>query len=227
MNAMRELEEQLLPDHRAEEKAPYVGFLNILLFCGTIFVFGFVSQYMSAIPVVQAPQVVADQSIPLALPDELAVLKEELESEFAPITDLRNFEVFAKGNYLEIHFSTGDIFETGGADLGGLPQDMLGELARFVLPKVGGYMLEFEGHTDDLPMSSRVWKFPSNWELSTARAASVLKVFVANGLRESSMRVSSRGKFEPKFPNRDVAGVPIKANRIKNRRLVLRIGDPR
>ena len=49
MNAMRELEEQLLPDHRAEEKAPYVGFLNILLFCGTIFVFGFVCNVLECV----------------------------------------------------------------------------------------------------------------------------------------------------------------------------------
>ena len=227
MNAVTELEQHLLPDTKAHEKAPYIGFLNILLFCGTVFIFGFVSQHIDSLPIVQAPEAFMAQAKPLTMPDELAVLKEELESEFAPITDLRNFEVIANDQFLEIHFSTGDIFETGGADLGGLPQDMLGELARFVLPKVGGYMIEFEGHTDDLPMSSRVWKFPSNWELSTARAASILNVFVANGLRESSMRVSSRGKFEPKVPNRDEAGKPIQSNRLKNRRVVIRIGDSR
>ena len=80
MTAMTGLEEKILPPtEKVEERAPYVSFLNILLFSGTVFIMGFVSQHMESLPIERAPEIVIEQSQPLALPDELAVLKEELE----------------------------------------------------------------------------------------------------------------------------------------------------
>lgn len=60
--------------------------------------------------------------------------------------------------------------------------------------------VEIEGHTDNRPISTR--RFPSNWELSTARAVSVLRYFIEN-LKIDAKRLSAagRGEYEPVVAN--------------------------
>ena len=75
-----------------------------------------------------------------------------------------------------------------------------------------GYNVRIEGHTDNLPIMNQ--RFPSNWELSTARAVNVLRYFVEQ-LQIPARRLSAVGfgEFQPKYPN-DTA-----ANQAKNRRV--------
>jgi chemotaxis protein MotB len=87
-----------------------------------------------------------------------------------------------------------------------------------MLKKVGdiiartGFEVRIEGHTDDLPI--RTVHFPSNWELSTARAVNVLRYFIET-VGISSERLSAVGfsEFQPMVPN-DSAG-----HRARNRRV--------
>ena len=87
-----------------------------------------------------------------------------------------------------------------------------------VLNKIGaiisqtGYDVCIEGHTDNLPIATA--RFPSNWELSTARAVNVLRYFVER-LKIPSHRLSAAGfgEFQPKVPN------DTEANRAANRRV--------
>jgi len=72
--------------------------------------------------------------------------------------------------------------------------------------------IQIEGHTDDLPIHTA--QFPSNWDLSTARAMSVLRYFLHKGLI-SPQRLSAAGygEYHPLVPNSSPA------NRAKNRRV--------
>ena len=72
--------------------------------------------------------------------------------------------------------------------------------------------IQIEGHTDDLPIHTA--QFPSNWDLSTARAMSVLRYFLHTGLI-SPQRLSAAGygEYHPLVPNSSPA------NRAKNRRV--------
>lgn len=75
-----------------------------------------------------------------------------------------------------------------------------------LLKKVGdiiartSFEVRIEGHTDDLPIKTA--QFPSNWELSTARAVNVLRYFIESG-GISSQRLSAVGfgEFQPMVPN--------------------------
>jgi chemotaxis protein MotB len=75
--------------------------------------------------------------------------------------------------------------------------------------------IQVEGHTDNLPIAST--QFPSNWELSTARASSVVRLFVANGVAPS--RLTAMGYAD----NRPVEGNDTLEGRARNRRVTLMI----
>lgn len=70
-----------------------------------------------------------------------------------------------------------------------------------------------EGHTDDSPISTV--RFPSNWELSAARAVSVLKIFLQQGISAEKLSAAGRGEFLPIATNETLEG------RALNRRVVL------
>ena len=76
----------------------------------------------------------------------------------------------------------------------------------------GRYALRIEGHTDDVPI--RTVKFPSNWELSTARAGAVVAYLIGE-LRFPADRLSAAGygEFHPRVANDSPA------NRARNRRI--------
>ena len=59
--------------------------------------------------------------------------------------------------------------------------------------------LEIEGHTDDRTIRTRL--YPSNWELSAARAASVARFMMLEGIDGARMRVAGFAQFRPKFLN--------------------------
>jgi len=83
------------------------------------------------------------------------------------------------------------------------------------------FFVEVEGHTDDDPISTP--KFPSNWELSAARASSVVRVLESKDVLSFQLKVVGFGPSHPKVPNRDFDGNPIKANQAKNRRIVIHL----
>lgn len=86
------------------------------------------------------------------------------------------------------------------------------------LTKVGNLLaqidnpIKVEGHTDDVPMDS--FRYPSNWELSGARASSVVRFLVdEEGLQENRFSITGYSDTYPVVPNDS------EANRSKNRRV--------
>jgi chemotaxis protein MotB len=78
--------------------------------------------------------------------------------------------------------------------------------------------VRISGHTDDVPIESAV--YASNWELSSARAISVVKYITAAGITAERMSAVGYGEFRPVAPNDS------RANRAKNRRAELLILFP-
>ncbi|MBC5638628.1 flagellar motor protein MotB [Ornithinibacillus sp. BX22] len=102
------------------------------------------------------------------------------------------------------------LFDSGEADI--LPS------AHPFLTKVGNLLsqinndIKVEGHTDDVPMSS--YRYPSNWELSGARASSVVRLLVdENKLDEDRFSIAGYSDTKPLVPNDSAS------NRSKNRRV--------
>ena len=78
-----------------------------------------------------------------------------------------------------------------------------------------------EGHTDDIKYSSA--EYPSNWELSSARAGSIVRYFIKKGLKEDRFQAVGMAGIAPKYPNLNSYGEPIPENRARNRRVAIRV----
>ena len=81
------------------------------------------------------------------------------------------------------------------------------------------YKITIEGHTDDAPVATSL--FPSNWELSTARAAAVVRYFIEQGVLSQRLRAAGYADTQPLLPNRSGDGLAIADNQAKNRRVVI------
>lgn len=87
--------------------------------------------------------------------------------------------------------------------------------------KYNGYRVIVEGHTDDTPIHTV--QFPSNWELSTARASAVVQFFIESGLSPQRLRASGYADAFPKLPNRDANGTALPENQSRNRRVAIKL----
>lgn len=98
-------------------------------------------------------------------------------------------------------FQSEVLFETGSADLGKEGQQQLTVLAKTLqeisrkIPKDVDWILRVDGHTDKVPIKNL--KFPSNWELSSARAISVVRHLVENGIPSERLAATGFGEFQP------------------------------
>ncbi|MBP3403393.1 MAG: flagellar motor protein MotB [Alphaproteobacteria bacterium] len=90
-------------------------------------------------------------------------------------------------------------------------------------PRYKIFRFEVQGHTDDNPINTP--QFPSNWELSSARASAVTRFLIQNGIDPTRLRAVGLADIQPRYPNRDANGEPIAHNQRRNRRVRLRM-DP-
>lgn len=98
-------------------------------------------------------------------------------------------------------FQSEVLFTTGSAELGGAGQDQISQLATTLkeisgrIPQNIDWVLRIDGHTDRVPI--RTPQFPSNWELSTARAISVVKFMIDAGIPANRLAATGFGEFQP------------------------------
>ena len=122
-------------------------------------------------------------------------------------------DVQAGDGFVEISIRSDLLFASGAARLAGEAQSairMLGEALR-AFPN----SIRVEGHTDNVPVAGGA--FASNWELSAARAATVVHMLVDCGVDPRRLSVIAYGEFRPVLPNTTPDG------RTANRRVVLTI----
>ena len=98
-------------------------------------------------------------------------------------------------------FQSEVLFPSGSATLtpeGTAAMDQIAEAIIELQKEIPGdidWALQINGHTDARPISSS--QFPSNWELSTARAASVVKYLVSRGVAPERLVAAGYGEFQP------------------------------
>jgi chemotaxis protein MotB len=118
--------------------------------------------------------------------------------------------------------NSGAFFVSGSAALSISGKAILADVAvNLKSEKFREYQITVEGHTDDAPISTA--QFPSNWELSTARASAVVHFFLEQGIPAQKLRASGYADTFPVAPNRDAAGKAIPTNQARNRRVVIKL----
>jgi chemotaxis protein MotB len=118
----------------------------------------------------------------------------------------------------EVLFPVGSevINEAGQAEMKKLA-DAIIELQKEIPPEIN-WVLRVDGHTDDRPLSG-AGRYRDNWELSSARATSVVKFLIANGVPANRLVAAGFGEFQPL----DAAGTDEARNR--NRRIELKLTE--
>ncbi len=118
-------------------------------------------------------------------------------------------------------FESEVLFPSGQATMTPEGLSAMDQLARAVvelsqqIPAEIDWALQVDGHTDIKPISSP--QFPSNWELSTARASSVVKYLISRGVSASRLVAAGHGEFAPLENGLDDQSLR------KNRRIELRL----
>ena len=98
-------------------------------------------------------------------------------------------------------FQSEVLFGSGSADMVGIGREQISRLAATLkdiasrIPKSIDWVLRVDGHTDRIPI--RTAQFPSNWELSTARALAVVKLLIEDGLPPHRLAAAGFGEYRP------------------------------
>jgi len=119
---------------------------------------------------------------------------------------------------LEITFQSATLFESGASELTESARGVVLPLVKMLREQKTDFAIRVEGYTDDNPIRSSP-KFPSNWELSGARASSVIRIFEELEFNPDKLTALGYGATRPAFPNRDSLGKAIPENQARNRRV--------
>ncbi len=143
---------------------------------------------------------------------ELERAKAELENRLRGEIDSGQVRVGMRGDDLVITILSEVLFDSGKAKLRSEALEALGKVGGVLNTTVKDLNVGIEGHTDNVPIKHSNWK--SNWELSTARALSVLHYLAEDhGLDPSRMAATGYGEYRPVADNDSAEG------RQKNRRV--------
>ena len=142
---------------------------------------------------------------------QLDAIQRQVERALGRMIMSDQVTVTREGLWLEVNIRSDVLFASGSAALSTPARDAIDQLATVLreLPNE----LRIEGHTDNQPIASAL--FPSNWELSGARAASVIRLLEGRGVDPRRMAAIGFGDKRPVADNATPAG------RSTNRRVML------
>jgi chemotaxis protein MotB len=176
----------------------------------------------TAIPAITVKQALAGRTATSGSQQSMAKAAEEEQSEFEALK--RRVDAAARSMHLQNVVQTqvrdrglvvrlltdGVFFDSGSAQLKPDADPILERVAQ-VIAAEHEHPVVVEGYTDSQPIHGS--QYPSNWELSGARASSVVRDFVANGVQSTRLSVAGYGQQHPISSNATFAG------RSKNRRV--------
>lgn len=152
----------------------------------------------------------------------LAEIKKDLDEKLAAERQagLVNINLGREG--IKLSFNSSSFYNSGEAIL--LPTgERIIETVITAINELGFYEfnVDVEGHTDNVPISTE--RYPSNWELSAARATGIVRYFMEKGLEGDHLKASGYADTRPVVAHADSLGNDLVTNRALNRRILIRI----
>lgn len=142
---------------------------------------------------------------------QLGEVSGQFEQVLAPFIDDNLVSVKRNDYWIELEMNSEMLFLSGEAKLSKKAIPVLKKIAEVIKPLPN--MINIEGHTDNIPIDNI--KFRSNWDLSSARATSVVHELVKEGINPPRLSAIGYGEFHPIGDN------TIGLGRFRNRRVVL------
>ncbi|MGO9947969.1 MAG: flagellar motor protein MotD [Steroidobacteraceae bacterium] len=124
-------------------------------------------------------------------------LEREVQDAMQALIDAKLVTVRRENMWLEIEINTDILFPSGSGVFSPAAESVLDKLAEVLQPFPNP--IRVEGHTDNRPIHTGA--FPSNWELSAARAASVVHQFTRQGIDPLRLEIVGFGEFRPRQAN--------------------------
>ena len=162
----------------------------------------------------------ASMSKPINMRDQAALdqasrqlqgLSDRISKALSPLIDRGLITVRRTELWIEVEINSDILFAPASAGLAAEARETLRTLAQVLADAPNN--LRVEGHTDNMPIATA--QYPSNWELSAARAASVVHLFASNGIAPNRLAMMGYGEFRPRESNDDAKG------RNRNRRVMV------
>ncbi len=145
------------------------------------------------------------------------IIRSTLATEINNLNLEDDIVVIAENREIVITMKEKVTFTTGEVDVLKSLKPMLDNIAD-IIRKYPGFVIEINGHTDNVPIKTD--RYPSNWELSVARATNVLKYIIDNNdIDPSRFSVKGNGDKKPLVPN------DTPQNRALNRRVEIRLKE--
>ncbi len=178
----------------------------------------------AAPPRVEKIPKVVEKKKPVVTEDEKKLLEEQrrermrgiaqdILSVMSPLVKVGKVRVMQSNVGVTVEINASLLFKSGQAALE--PDSVKALQAVAAVLKDDNHDIQVRGYTDDAPISTS--SFPSNWELSSARAASVVRLFADNGVNPSRMVVEGYAENDPVDSNSTPEG------RSRNRRVTILI----
>lgn len=152
----------------------------------------------------------------------LAEVKRDLDELLAPEKQQGLVDITLDREGIKLFFNSSSFYSSGEANLLPLGQSIIDKVTQAMNAlDFYKFRVDVEGHTDNVPINTPT--YPSNWELSVARASGVVKYFIEEGIEGERLKASGYADTKPVVPHVDEQGRNIVENRALNRRIVVRI----
>lgn len=127
----------------------------------------------------------------------------QLLARFKPLMDSGRLRVKISDGRMIVEVGTDILFASGSANLSPEGKAAIQEVTA-VLASIEGKRFQVEGHTDNVPIKTS--RYPTNWELASDRALTVVKTMIEAGMGPERVSGASFGEFKPAGPNDTDAG---------------------
>lgn len=141
--------------------------------------------------------------------ESLTRVASDIMSVLTPLVNSGKVRVTQTNSGVSVEINDSVLFAPGEARLEAESDVSLRAIAQVL--RADTHAIRVEGHTDTLPIKSAA--FPSNWELSSVRASSVVRLFAENGVAENRLTAVGNGPNHPVGSNQSADG------RLRNRRV--------
>ena len=132
---------------------------------------------------------------------ERGKLLDDLQAKFKRMIDAGHLKVTTRHGRVVLQLHNDVLFDTGETEVRPAGKQALAEVAA-TLRTMSFKRFQVAGHTDIQPITTEKKKlFPTNWELSTARAIAVVKLLVSQGVDPGTISAAGYGPYDPVTPN--------------------------
>lgn len=165
----------------------------------------------------KASEIQPDQKVPpqeelIQLDLKPAVSKADIQEAMKDV-DPKDINIEETDEFTRITLKSDSFFESGRATIGDKTREQIEQLGETLAGREQDMVIS--GYTDDRPINN--FQFPSNWELSAARAATVARTFIYMGVDKNLVRIEGNGDNAEVAPNTTAYG------RSLNRRVIITI----